>query len=205
MDLIMPNMDGIEATNMIRKEFPAPKNEIKIIALTASVIQSEIDKSKAAGMNGFIPKPFKPNELYGTIYNALNNDSDYVIEEKVLVKNFQKAKVSAIDLKYLLEFTDGDEIRMKRYIDLFMTKTPANISLLKLACVENDFEKIRITAHSMKPQLRFTGVMQGLELAEKIEQNCFEKINLNEVAALIDELSLITDKALAEMNNYKVV
>lgn len=204
MDLIMPNMDGIEAANTIRKAFPAPKNEIKIIALTASVIQSEIDKSVAAGMDGFIPKPFKPNQLYAGIYKTLYKDAVLVSDENTNEAKTSKVSGNYIDLNYLIEFTEGDEIRMKRYIDLFMTKTPVSISTLKLACAENDFEKVRITAHSMKPQLRFTGVVKGLEVAQEIEQNCFDKTNLNELSGLIDQLALITEKALGEMKNYKV-
>lgn len=204
MDLIMPNTDGIDAAKIIRSEFSSPKNKIKIIALTASVIQSEIDKSIAAGMNGFIPKPFKPNQLYVGIYNALHKDSVSVSEETVNKTITIKPSGNYIDLNYLLEFTEGDEIRMKRYIDLFLNKTPVSISILKMACTEGDYEKIRITAHSIKPQLRFTGVMQGLELAEKIELNCFDKTNLDELTGLIDQLALIAEKALAEMQQYKV-
>lgn len=59
MDVNMPEMDGYDATRAIRKT----QSTIPIIALTASVIRSDLDKCTAAGMNGYVPKPFKREEL----------------------------------------------------------------------------------------------------------------------------------------------
>jgi signal transduction histidine kinase/ActR/RegA family two-component response regulator len=60
MDIQMPEMDGYEATRFMRDNL---KITIPIIALTASVIRSDLDKCFEAGMNGYIPKPFKRSEL----------------------------------------------------------------------------------------------------------------------------------------------
>jgi signal transduction histidine kinase/DNA-binding NarL/FixJ family response regulator/HPt (histidine-containing phosphotransfer) domain-containing protein/Tfp pilus assembly protein PilF len=67
MDVQMPEMDGIEATKYIRAHLPRGKREVPIIALTASVIKSEIDRAFAAGMNDYVPKPFKQDELFRVI------------------------------------------------------------------------------------------------------------------------------------------
>src|ERR1017187_9480834 len=67
MDVQMPEMDGIEATKYIRAHLPRGKRETPIIALTASVIKSEIDKCFAAGMNDYVSKPFKQDELFRVI------------------------------------------------------------------------------------------------------------------------------------------
>ncbi|MBC8052282.1 MAG: response regulator [Sphingobacteriaceae bacterium] len=67
MDLHMPVMDGYEASKAIR-EFDDPvKSHISIIALTASVSGNLNEKIRAFGMNGFILKPFKLNDLYSKI------------------------------------------------------------------------------------------------------------------------------------------
>src|SRR5258708_17041693 len=100
-----------------------------------------------------------------------------------------------VDLNYLREFTEGDPIRLQRFIDLFLSKTPVSISNLKAALQKKDYEKIRVSAHSMKPQLRFTGVLQALDLAETIEQNCAEKINLDQLPELIEKLNFICGAA----------
>ena len=66
MDSDMPEMDGRQATKAIRK-LNAPQKDIPIIALTASVLASEIDKCLEAGMNDSIPKPFKREEFFAII------------------------------------------------------------------------------------------------------------------------------------------
>jgi len=64
MDFNMPIMDGIEATLIIRKmEEQEGRKKIKIVALTASAMASDKEKCIASGMNDYISKPFRQNEL----------------------------------------------------------------------------------------------------------------------------------------------
>lgn len=72
MDVQMPEMNGIEATRIIRSEFPVPKNEIPIIAITASDMPDEIEKALSAGMNRHLPKPFNQHDLVRVIMDTLH-------------------------------------------------------------------------------------------------------------------------------------
>ncbi|MEI6816229.1 MAG: ATP-binding protein [Bacteroidota bacterium] len=72
MDVQMPVVDGLEATRRIRSEFASPKKDTTILALTASVIRSDIDACTKAGMNGYIPKPFTIEDLVIGIYEGIN-------------------------------------------------------------------------------------------------------------------------------------
>ncbi|MBK7443181.1 MAG: response regulator [Bacteroidetes bacterium] len=67
MDVQMPVMDGYEAARTIRKLENKKKNSIAIVAMTASVIKSEVDKCYESGMDDFIAKPFEPKELRNKI------------------------------------------------------------------------------------------------------------------------------------------
>ncbi|WP_421896584.1 PAS domain S-box protein [Marinoscillum sp.] len=67
MDIQMPIMDGFEATREIRKLNNAHLKAIPIYALTASVLLGVQEKALSAGMNGYISKPFDPDELYSKI------------------------------------------------------------------------------------------------------------------------------------------
>ena len=62
MDIHMPVMDGLTATRAIRA-LPSPQSQIPIIALTADVLQEARDQAKLAGVNAFIAKPVKPEDL----------------------------------------------------------------------------------------------------------------------------------------------
>jgi signal transduction histidine kinase/ActR/RegA family two-component response regulator len=71
MDIQMPEMDGYEATRLIRSYNNERINSVPIIAMTASVIKSEVDNCFESGMNDFVGKPFNPEELLNTIKRNL--------------------------------------------------------------------------------------------------------------------------------------
>jgi CheY-like chemotaxis protein len=70
MDVQMPVMDGYEATRAIRA-MAGGKSRIPILAMTANVMQAEVQQCLDAGMDGFIPKPFKQEELADAIGNVI--------------------------------------------------------------------------------------------------------------------------------------
>lgn len=72
MDIQMPIKGGVEATTEIRNLTHPKKKHIPIIALTASTLKGEEARYLAAGMNAFIPKPFKEQDLYNIIDKVLS-------------------------------------------------------------------------------------------------------------------------------------
>ena len=67
MDIQMPEMDGYEATAEIRQNLTLPFSETPIIAMTANAFGSDVTRCISAGMNDYISKPFKANDLYAKI------------------------------------------------------------------------------------------------------------------------------------------
>lgn len=72
MDIQMPVMDGLEATQFIRRQALKYYSNIPIIALTASVLQEEREEFAKAGINDFFGKPFHPDELYQALAQHLS-------------------------------------------------------------------------------------------------------------------------------------
>ncbi len=142
--------------------------------------------------------------MLGAIYNALSGKGPVAFKEPDLTEKSVEVSSKIIDLNYLNEFTEGDQVRLQRFIDLFLTKVPVSIQSLQEALKNGDYEKIRIASHSMKPQLRFTGVLQGLDLAEAIEQCCNENAGLDQLPGLIAQLSAVCDQAIAELKKAEV-
>lgn len=64
MDIYMPEMGGTEATQIIRSKAEPYFRDLPIIALTASMLTSEVKEMEAAGMNDYILKPFDPKSLF---------------------------------------------------------------------------------------------------------------------------------------------
>ncbi|GAB4344091.1 MAG: hypothetical protein OHK0038_24240 [Flammeovirgaceae bacterium] len=72
MDLHMPEIDGYDATKLIRNTFETPKKNIPIIAMTASALKGEAERCIEAGMNDYISKPFNRKDFYEKIQKHLN-------------------------------------------------------------------------------------------------------------------------------------
>jgi signal transduction histidine kinase/ActR/RegA family two-component response regulator len=72
MDMVMPEMDGIEATRVIRESLDSPFNNIPIIGLTANINPIERERCLQVGMNEIIYKPFQMDDLVKTIRHLTN-------------------------------------------------------------------------------------------------------------------------------------
>jgi signal transduction histidine kinase/ActR/RegA family two-component response regulator len=72
MDLQMPEMNGLEAAQKIRSGGREDSESLPILAMTANTFQEDVEDAKAAGMNGFIPKPVDPSFMYRIIREQLN-------------------------------------------------------------------------------------------------------------------------------------
>jgi signal transduction histidine kinase/ActR/RegA family two-component response regulator len=71
MDMVMPEMDGMQATKQLRRDFPAPTCHIPVLALTASANPVDHDRCLASGMNDVLHKPLDEQQLISKISNAL--------------------------------------------------------------------------------------------------------------------------------------
>jgi PAS domain S-box-containing protein len=71
MDVQMPNLDGFEATAIIRSRERGTAQHIPIIALTANAMKGEEQRCLAAGMDGYLAKPFQPKDVFAAIARVL--------------------------------------------------------------------------------------------------------------------------------------
>jgi PAS domain S-box-containing protein len=74
MDMHMPGMDGLEATRHIRA-LPRPDGEVPIVALTANAYAEDRENCLSAGMNGYVVKPIRREELLSAIQQAMEESA----------------------------------------------------------------------------------------------------------------------------------
>ena len=199
MDVQMPIMDGYEATRHIREKFDPPKNEIPIIALTASVIRSDLDKCRAAGMNDYIPKPFKTSQLISVIAKATGRETRFLVKKVFEMKNETKTKPGVTDLAYLERFCEGDKIRMQKYIDMFLASAPSMVENLKASLNNNDCREVARHAHGHKAKLIMMGMHEAKELASEIEMQCRQGIGMQSIKINILKLVQQIETAVCEL------
>jgi len=209
MDANMPEMDGMEASRYIRSHFIGNKQQIPIIALTASLLSNDIQKCLDAGMNAYVPKPFKRKELIGIMnrfyYNedAVKSGADKKPVGHVKSKGKNKMKVNgSANLDFLREFCEGDESRMNKYIDMYIKSTPKYIEKLNDSLVKKDYASIKSTVHSMKPHLNFMGLGKVKNIADHIELCISEEKNLDSVKELVEILVESCEESIIELSSY---
>jgi CheY-like chemotaxis protein len=73
MDVQMPEMDGFEATAVIREKEKITDTHIPIIAMTAHAMKGDRERCLEAGMDGYVSKPVKAKTLFEAIENAISD------------------------------------------------------------------------------------------------------------------------------------
>lgn len=203
MDINMPIMDGMQATQNIRK-LDGDKKHTKIIAMTANVMEEDVRHYLEIGMNGHISKPFVQKELLRKMAEMLQWDiMTSQIEEKAVIKNpFGPLPDRVIDMNFLQHFTNGDLAKQNKYITMFLDNAPKLLAQLREALANHDFDMIKISAHSLKPQLSYMGVTEEVSNVFMLEQSAGQKAHQNNIPELIDNVERVCNKAFEELRLY---
>ena len=172
MDLQMPVRDGYQTTIYIRNELQL---DIPIIAMTAHSLIGEQQKCFEIGMNAYIAKPFKQQDLWNEIYAIIEKKSanktaiTLDLEEDVVAKK----NIKKIDLSYLDELSEGnsDDEFKKEMIGLFIKKVPTDLLLLEKAIREKENNIIQRIAHDMKSSLSMFRLDKEVRYLDEIENS----------------------------------
>lgn len=117
MDVNMPEMSGIEATQIIRQQ--AAHSNLPIIALTAGVTHEERQNCLNAGMNDFVTKPIEPTVLLNTLLSWLKPDSLVIDATASIALTPTALDIPGFDLSNLAAMLDGDETMMRELLTMF--------------------------------------------------------------------------------------
>jgi response regulator RpfG family c-di-GMP phosphodiesterase len=201
MDIQMPIMNGVEATQFIRTQMASPKKDIKIIAMTANVFKEDIESYIAAGMNDFIGKPFDTQTLISKISKHTGHDQVHQYDAQSQVNNSSSAKKYS-DLTFLQEFTKQDQVKLKKYIHIFLENAPKMLSQLKTAWADQNFDGVKIAAHSLKSQLKTMGVQEEDSHIQAIEFASQNQDHHAHIPNLLHKLELICEHVFSELKEF---
>jgi signal transduction histidine kinase/CheY-like chemotaxis protein/HPt (histidine-containing phosphotransfer) domain-containing protein len=147
MDIQMPEMNGYDATEVIRTQL---KLDIPIIAMTAHAMSGEKERCLSFGMTDYISKPVKEGELYSILQQYCSNNEHPVNKEIV------------IDLQYLKELSLGDSEFENAIIRQFIVQVPEELGLLQEAVQKQNKQQIKSIAHGMKSSVAYLGLTERL-------------------------------------------
>ena len=197
MDIQMPEMDGYEAAQRIRKVLI---KEVPIIAMTAHAMKGEREKCISLGMNDYISKPFDQKNLRAKIVKHIKRKK--VIHnrpqpDKAFSKGPEKKKVT--NLMYLEGVSEGNDTIMKETISIFIKKSPKVIAKIYNYLREHNWKELKSEAHKLKSNIMIMGMNDYLEIIDLIEKNAFEETNIEILSELINKLDKGIQQAIEEL------
>jgi len=200
MDVHMPEMGGLEATRKIREREKASGKHTPIIAVTASVLDRDIEECNNAGMDGFMAKPFTYNEIYQKF-------KQYVVESSPSSRqndDSSSEKSEELFLQNLEEMTGGDKGLMVEMINLFLNQTPDLMNQIVDHFEKREYELVKSSSHTLKPTFTYVGMEEATELTKEIEElSAQENVPEEELNALIEKLKIVSEQAIARVSELK--
>lgn len=200
MDLQMPEMNGFEATEHIRKIM---KSNIPIIALTADVTTTDIKKCKAIGMNDYVSKPIDEKLLYSKIIRYIKKTNplqETFIEEDENQPQMIGGSSRCIDLTYLNKRAKANPELIMELIALYLEQTPLLISKMKQSAVDNDWDLLYAAVHKIIPSFYIMGIHKDYEdKAQKIQEYTSTQQHLDKVQELVIQIENICNQACIEL------
>lgn len=186
MDIQMPTMNGIEATQEIRKLETDTK--VPIIALTAGNISGEKDRCLAAGMNDFMVKPIVKKELSKLFKKWLKSP----IEASPKI-SLNDSEVEHLNRSWFQQYATDDFEFKGRFVQLAKTGIKESVQALQEAIKRKDLKALKATGHKLKGTCLAVGLTQLSKLAVAFELlDEFEEGYLNELMqSLLDEVEIV--------------
>lgn len=155
MDISMPEMDGLDATRAIREREKMLGGHLLIIAMTAFATQDYREKCALAGMDAYVTKPVRIDELNRTLDELMTAPP--------------VAETSAVDLHEALDVVGGDVDILRQAVELTLEEVPQQIDGLHHAVAANDAKQIEAKAHRLKGIMSNLGGMLARECGEQLE------------------------------------
>jgi two-component system, sensor histidine kinase and response regulator len=172
MDVQMPEMDGFEATAVIRAKEQQTGGHIPIVAMTARAMKGDRQQCLEAGMDDYVSKPVRRQQLFEAIQNALRRIRKPVRPGKDSGSGPPPSRESAVlvDWHGALEIADGDEQLLRELVQAFIEEYPTQLVQIRRALEHHNAPLLQRSAHTLKGTLRMLGSTAASGLAEQLER-----------------------------------
>ncbi len=203
MDVQMPVMDGVTATNAIR-EFD---KDVPIIALTADAIKGKKDIYINKGMNDYLTKPYEEETMISLLANWLNNRSANMhpnINEESTNKDITVIEEPLFDLTKLIAIGGNNPEFVNNMLSLFVSDVPQSMKQIKEAYMSRDFKTIKYLAHRIRPSLLNMGINSLKNESVLLEKLAEKQLIGTEMESIIEKMittvNLVSAKIKSQYN-----
>jgi PAS domain S-box-containing protein len=195
MDIQMPEMDGYQATEIIKND--SRFQDLPIIAMTAHALQGDREKCEEAGMDDYITKPIEPAMLFSAIARFVNPEkiSEIPSREAIEIINIDNdvAMLPVVDLKSALERMIEPVVMKEIFID-FKNAHHEFVETIRKPAEEGDYENAHRQAHLLKGMAGNLSAKKLEQIAYSVEEALIKKDN-----SALPVLLELAETALAEL------
>jgi PAS domain S-box-containing protein len=177
MDILMPEMDGYEATKLILDEFSREKRP-KIIAMTANAMQGDREICLEAGMDDYISKPVRVDEMHDMLVKwaeIIYEEKNYLVTRSKS-KRFQTNIIDENKITFIHDIQTPDDVTfLLELLDIYIQDLPKVIAHINTAVEKKDAVKLQFWSHRLKG----SSLTLGIDLIFCISVTLEEAAKLN--------------------------
>jgi signal transduction histidine kinase/CheY-like chemotaxis protein/HPt (histidine-containing phosphotransfer) domain-containing protein len=199
MDLHMPEMGGLEAAAAIRVYEQRAGGHVPIVALTADVITGVRERCLESGMDDYIEKPIKPNDLAAAILRVVPDSAGGSPRREAAPRRRAAAErleaLPVLEWHELLACVGGDETLALELIEIFRQSLPELRDGIQASAAAGDGPALVAAAHRLRGSLANISALEAAAIAYRLEQTA-----LAERAETVVSLMADLDAALARLD-----
>uniref|UniRef100_A0A832G617 Sensory/regulatory protein RpfC n=1 Tax=Ignavibacterium album TaxID=591197 RepID=A0A832G617_9BACT len=207
MDILMPEMDGIEACNIIKGQLDK-ENKPVIVAMTANAMAGDEENYIKAGMDDYLSKPVNMEDLK----RILDKWSRKIVEKKnqklfkELDKEIELTFIKEKNISFLNEITSENDLEFFReMLDVYLKEIPKNLENIKESILAKNAEHLRFYLHKLKGTYLTLGITDLIDyfkilsdaaIANNINEDTFTTFAdfSNKSEKILEEISILKDK-----------
>jgi CheY-like chemotaxis protein len=199
MDIHMPDVDGYEATQMIRSLNDTNKAAVPIIALTANAFKQETERFAEAGFNDYITKPFTEQVLYECIKKQLHLSHSIEFSKKPTNTTGTASNEKLYSLDALQGIDKDDTEFLIEIVHVFSKNTRKDLENLLKAIKNNQMNEVFQFSHKMKSSIYSMGIKHAYKTIESLEFYAKTGEQEEKIPMLGKQLQLILEQVFQQL------
>ncbi|HEY3781063.1 MAG TPA: response regulator [Fimbriimonadaceae bacterium] len=169
MDVQMPGMDGYETSTEVRRREQGTNRRAIIVAMTANAMSGDRERCLAAGMDDYLPKPVKPDELQDMLAKWLGSVESEIEEEKAPAHTSGPGALQTFNMSQLSEALHFEPDFIHDLLEEFWRTAPTLVTKLRAAAEATDVNTVTYLAHTLKGMCKTIGAERLADLCENLE------------------------------------
>jgi CheY-like chemotaxis protein/HPt (histidine-containing phosphotransfer) domain-containing protein len=164
MDVQMPEMDGLEATELIRAQEKVSGKHVPILAMTAHAMKGDRELCLAAGMDAYLAKPVRAKMLRQALAELVGGRTACQASD-----NGERSREGRVDWTVALQAVQQDRALLKEVVEAFLEEYPKQLADLRAGIERGDAATAKRAAHTLKGSLRYFGATRACDAAYRLE------------------------------------